>query len=273
MSNTNTPVDDPRDLFSLNRIHFLLDAYGPPEGPIDPKGAWDLTYDHYTLGYWNFRPQGELRVQRRPYGEDKAGMRFDSKRIGRTGYHYFVRAEATVGTDPAASHLRWTAETKIAQHGDAPAYLQSGLRKEGNVEAGRLTVYTGKDQETTPIPGPYVMKWALVDVVQRLPRAASEPVSFSLVDEVDEVRGNQSIAFRTQARLQLKNGPQTLTAYQHIGEGVIPTVYWVDEGNRVLLIVTGVEAFVLRKCKTAEADFDPSPFVGKSMHVLLRKEA
>ena len=40
------------------------------------------------------------------------------------------------------------------------------------------------------------------------------------------------------------------SVFDVLGDGIIPTVYWVDNYNRVIFIVSGVEAYVL-SCKPA----------------------
>ncbi len=272
MENPGLPLTDPRDHFSLNRIPFVVERYRPPEGTFDPAGTWVQEYDYVALGYWHFRTQGSLRIARRPIGNGSVSLRFDMDRIGRTGYSHYIVAEMEAHDDALAVPKAWRMEAKIAKSGDDPPYLFSGMRKMGRLEGATLTVVTGGDAESTALPGPCTCKWSLIDVAQRLPREKTERLRFSLIDEFDEVRHNQYITYRTTAMLPLRDGPAKLTAYEHLGEGVIPTVYWVDERGRTLFVVTGVEAFVLRSSCGVPAETGLAAIQGQPLEKLRAKE-
>jgi len=272
MPATELPLTDPRDLFSLNRIPFIVEAYGPPEGTFDPAGTWVQEYDYVSLGYWHLRTQGGLRIARRPVGNGSVSMRFDMHRVGRTGYSHYIVAEMEAHNDALAVPKAWRMEAKVALSGDDPPYLNSGMRKMGRIENASLIVNTGRDTKTTALPGPCTCKWSLIDVVQRLPREKTEKLRFSLIDEFDQVRHNQYITYRTTAVLPLKDAPTKLTAYEHLGEGVIPTVYWVDGKGRTLFVVTGVETFVLKSSSGVPAVTGLDEIQGQPMAKLRAKE-
>ena len=103
--------------------------------------------------------------------------------------------------------------------------------------------------------------------------ASTKAYAFSLVDEFDEVRHRQTLACRASEMVPLKGEPRQLTAYEHLGEGVIPTVYWVDEAGRALFVVTGVEVFALTRANGVAVDFDDRPLHGQSLKKLLGEEA
>ena len=44
---------------------------------------------------------------------------------------------------------------------------------------------------------------------------------------------------------------QTLTGYEHLGEGILPTHYWVDEQGRMIVSFAGLRAFILVKSSMA----------------------
>ncbi len=272
MVSSNQAVTDARNLFSLHRLAFVLSRYAPPEGGFNPFGQWNLKYTYHSLGYWYFRRQGSLHIERKRQ-DDGVLFSFNCMRLGRTGYNHYISAKVLARDDPLSTPLSWTMEAKLATGPDATPYLLSGIRKTAQFRDGALTVTCNGDSEVTHIPGDYTCKWSLIDVVQRLLNASTERRSFSLVDEFDEVRHHQTIAYRTSANVPLKGMPRNLTAYEHLGEGVIPTVYWVDEFGRALFVVSGVEAFVLSEANGVVADFDDSPLHGQAIPKLLAERA
>ena len=110
----------------------------------------------------------------------------------------------------------------------------------------------------------------LLDAVQRLPRAAFEPKRFTLLDDFDVVKANQTLAYRKTVEVllggrrvqkqhweKLEKGrirktswgregdrPVRLHAYEHLGDAIVPEVYYVDDQGRLLFMVAGIEAYV-----------------------------
>ncbi len=273
MLQPNQAVADPRDHISLHRVAYILPHYDPPSGEFIPTGNWFSEYAYYSLGYWHFRKQGSLRIERKLRDDGGAGLSFDCMRVGRTGYNHYTQAKVLVGNDSLSVPIAWTVQTKLAASRDDAPYLHSGLSKSARYQDGALTIACNDDSETKRIPGAYTCKWCLIDVIQRLPRTSTTEWKFSLVDEFDEVRHHQSIAYRTSVFVPLKSGPRKLTAFEHLGEGVIPTVYWVDEIGRVIFVVSGVEVFVLIQANGITADYDDGPIHGQSIKKLLAEEA
>ena len=52
-------------------------------------------------------------------------------------------------------------------------------------------------------------------------------------------------AYRLSADVLLAGQPVRLHAYDHLGEGIVPWIYWVDDRGRLLLAVSGLEAYLL----------------------------
>ena len=151
-----TPPDkaaaDLRDHVSLRRIAYILPRYRPPEGEFEPARSWAAEYTHYSLGYWHFRRQGYLRIEKERKG-DGAAFSFDCMRAGRNGLNHYVRAEVVTGDDPLCIPRAWTMEAKLATSPDAAPYLLSGIRKSARFRNGTLTVTCNGDSETKVHPG------------------------------------------------------------------------------------------------------------------------
>lgn len=149
------------------------------------------------------------------------------------------------------------------------------IEKKGDLRDGKLRVEDTAPMRkvwTRPFPEPArcSINWSLFEAVQRLPRKAGESLSFTLLDDFDQARPNQTLSFwktaqtrvggrrvqRSRVR-QLEKGrvhnpywaiedqiPVRLHGFSHTGDGVVPWVYWVDDAGRLLCAVSGIEAYL-----------------------------
>jgi hypothetical protein len=258
MDSSTVDVTGAREHFALNKIAGLVESYQAPASEFDPNGNWSSTYTINTLLQEGaFGSEGELTVERVLADDGGFQLRIDCHRSGRSGFAYRVHVDAECSDDALSTPRSWNAVSKIAKSVGDPPYMGSGLVKKGTVEDGALRLVTGSDARVIPLPGHHTLKWCLVDATQRLPGAATEDIEFSLVDEFDQVRSGQCLSYMESAAIEMNGTVGRLTAYQHLGAGVIPTVYWVDEDGRLLFIMTGQEVYVLKTSNGATAQFSP----------------
>jgi hypothetical protein len=147
----------------------------------------------------------------------------------------------------------------MAREPGDPPYLRSGIRKRGKRRGRTVEVSTdGRDVEVFEVGEACTAKWCLMDAVTRLPQEQITPLEFTLVDEVDRPLPGQRLRFRRQARVETGEGELLLTAYEHTGRGVIPTVFWVDTNGLLLFVMTGIEIHVLSADGSGEAAYEES---------------
>jgi len=119
------------------------------------------------------------------------------------------------------------------------------IKKSIRVQNGILTIDASSGQMTVPIRGDYTLNWALFDAVQRLPAESLDPIQFTLIDHFDQVKPNHTLSFRTNTDVTIRGKPQTLRAYDQLGEGIVPWIWWVDQHGRLLVAVSGLEVYLL----------------------------
>ena len=108
----------------------------------------------------------------------------------------------------------------------------------------------GRTQRQIPAPGAYAVNWALFEAVGRLPREEFEPLRFTMLDHFDQLKPGQVLSYRETADVSLGGRSVRLHAYDHLGEGIVPWIYWVDDEGRLLFAVSGLEAYLLDSFKT-----------------------
>jgi len=257
MDSSTVEMTTAREHFSLNKIADLVQSYQAPASAFDRNGSWTSTYTINTLlQEGGFGTEGGLTVERVPRADGGCQLRIDCHRMGRSGFAYRVHVDAECANDALSTPRSWTASSKMAKLPDDPPYLNSGLVKKGAVENGMMRLITGSETQETPLVGRHTLKWCLIDATQRLPGATTKDIDFTLIDEFDQARPGQRLSYRKTAVIEMNGCARRLTAHQHLGSGVIPTVYWIDEDGLLLFIMTGQEIYVLHSSNGATAEFD-----------------
>lgn len=235
---TNSPMmqdlDDPRSLISQAFSRLL-----PPAGPFDPDGPWTHVYqDSATQGR---RPQGELTLKHRPGGK----LRIENFRNCPQGFRSYTFAYLNCNDDVLRSPRDWTVETKVVKTPDAPAHMNSGLVMKASVSNNVLTIRTAGNTRTVKLLGPYTCKWLLLDAVGRMATRGVKEISFSLLDEYDELCPEQYLRFTGDAKAMTRNGMIGIKTYQHTGIATMPGVFYVDAAGRVLFYLAGMQLLEL----------------------------
>lgn len=262
----------PGAVFPLHNIAAGLDGFRVPHGAFEPGGSWRHTYRVCTLTRACDRV-GELMLERMPRdGGAQLAVRLRRFMPGRTEY----RLEGVIDCrgDVLAAPRAWAFESET-RDGQGKLVPNTRIVKRGRIEKDGMHGEDEVSRRTIPVTGACTNRWALFDAVQRLPRNAFPPLTFSLLDDFDQVKPGHRLSWhaslpvllgekcRQQVTWQdlergrvkktrwVKEGGEEalLTAYDHVGEGIVPWIYWVDAAGRLLFAIGGLEAYIL---ETAE---------------------
>lgn len=234
------------DLFTLNVVAPHLKKFRPPTGAHDPRGDWMMRYVVYTLG--SIRGHGgsvgSLELRRRAAsGGPTAKLSVDYQKRVPPGMIHKVTAEITFREDALATPERWTYAAEIAGPEGSPL-KHTRLEKSATAAGEAIEISDGEHRRRLGVTPPYAISWALFEAVGRLPQQRFEPLSFTLLDDFDQVKPRQTLSFRQNADVLFGERTVRLTAYDHLGEGIVPWIYWVDEAGRLLFAVSGLEAYL-----------------------------
>jgi len=233
-------MQDLRDPKSL--ITQAFSRSSPPTAPFDPDGPWTHVYQDLS-SHGGKRPQGELSIKHRPSGK----LRIENYRNCPQGYRSYTFAELHCNNDLLRSPRGWTVETKVAKAQDAPAHLNSGLVKRASIANNLLAMKAAGSTRTLKLPGPTTCKWCLLDAVGRMATKGVKSVSFSLLDEYDELCPEQTLKFTGDAQVKTRAGMVDIKTYQHTGIATVPGVFYVDAAGRVLSYLGGMQLLALTK--------------------------
>jgi len=261
-----------KDHFTLDSITHHLMGFEPPVDAFDPQGNWEMTYGVYSLGSVRRGPGrriGTVRVRRQVVG-DGATLRIDTEKLQSGKTVHKLTAELHCRADALSTPTRWLLQT-VTLDAEGKIVPNTRLKKSAEAKNGAITISHGKHERRISVGSAYTTNWALFDAVGRLPRKAFAPVRFTLTDNLDQPKPNHTLSFRTsddvilgekrvrqEKVVDLEKGrvkktrwattggrPVRLHAYDHLGEGIVPEIYWVDDAGRLLFMVAGLEAYIL----------------------------
>jgi len=219
-----------------------LDVLKPPAGAFDPVGTWRHTYRLWLVQPWS--SGGALALSRKPLPDGKIALTADLRLAERGGFERRTHATLTCAADRLATPLSWTLESHGLDLEDKPI-TRADVTEKGTLADGELAVAFGGQTRKQSVPSPATSNWSLFDAVQRLPREKTQPLSFTLIEDMDLVKPNQRLTFRETTTVALGGKTVRLHGYQQTGQGILPWQYWVDDAGRLLLAFSGVRAYIL----------------------------
>lgn len=235
---------------SLLPEHFPLDTLGPvlglckvPTGKFTPDAAWIHTYGVYTLTGRGARV-GKLELRRTldVRGGAANHVRYDRSLTG--GSQQTAGTIRTRAGDELNQPRQWSFQTRLLDAAGKPL-AHTRQSKAGTLADGVVRIKDSAGTTQYKIAGPCAMNWALFDVVQRLDREKTRALSFTLMDHFDQIKPGYVLSYRKTADVAVGKATVRLSAYDQLGRGNVPWVYWVDGHGRLLVVVAGLEAYML----------------------------
>lgn len=230
------------DHFTLDSIAGFLKDFKRPKDGFDPQGPWKSVYGVYTLAGRGGRA-GRLEIERKSISKDSfvLDMTYEKNLPGHTQH---VTAEIHCRADELSTPLTWKFDSEIRARGGG-VLANTKLKKTAKAMKDHIKVAEGKHEESIAIESAWTVNWALFDAVQRLPRKAFAPIEFVMLDHFDQFKGGQRISYRRKTDVTIAGQEMRLHGFDHLGRGIVPRVYWVDDRGQLLFVVSGLEAYLL----------------------------
>jgi|APSaa5957512622_1039677.scaffolds.fasta_scaffold01268_9 hypothetical protein len=256
------------DHFSLRPLARALQGLPPPNQAPDPTGAWSSEFTLYSL---NIRPwaQGSLKLTRSPE-TDGAVLTSDYVLGCGPGVSFRVKGETRCESNQLATPKMWTVTSRQHRNDGQETHEAAGDLR-GTYDGQRI-VLTEYGRERPVEAGPLLTwNWGLFDAVQRLAVISNPPpLEFALLDHFDQVKPEQALRLRKRCRVtlgakliveeqktELEHGtvfrPEHVerggtevdcVVFEHTGRGILPIVYWCTTAGYLLMVSSGLEAYV-----------------------------
>jgi hypothetical protein len=244
---------DPHKEFSLLKLEKLLSGYKFPFIDQFSTASFHSKYKLYNLYGDNALFSGEFSLKSEL--KDK-GRQFDLNvwRLANNGirkrdqeFMYFLTGTVQCSAGPAFSPKKWNISSRIALTGAGPAYGGTAVSNIGQAKSGVVRIKTPGQPIKKPYgPLPLSWKWGMPAVAQNMAETSTAELRFTVLDEFDAIHKSQTIKFRKKIPLDCGDGRLIdFRVFELTGDGIIPTVYWVDNMHRTVFVVSGMEACVV----------------------------
>ena len=227
-----------------------------PDGPFDPVGNWRLSYvllqNHPALESRRIRARGLLRVARAADADGTATL--DVQRDLRTQQgHTFRRTwQVRCRTDLLGTPVEWRS-TAVLLDGDGRPVEPTQQQDEGRMLDGRIEM-TSRPSRPLRVDGPVTGNWTLFEALPRLRGGDIEPATFDLLEDFEVLKRHHRLGRWGRVTADLGGQTVALQGYRQIGDGILPTDWWLDESGRVVLALAGLQGFALNPYPDDAAD-------------------
>ncbi len=245
---------NPGNEFSLLKLERLLPEYNFPAIASFSTDAFALMYDLYNMYHTNDSFAGRMKMTERVRGKKRIND-FHNERLANNGvmdrskqFRYFVSGNVVCNNDNTFTPEKWDVSSKIALTADAPAYMDTGLTNNGTAKNKQVRIKTaGKNIRLRYDNDALTWKWGIISLVQTMAKNNVNALQFASLDEFDICYNNQSVVHRKNSTIDCgAAGDIEFKVFEHLGEGIVPTVYWVDDKNRTVFVITGMESYLLK---------------------------
>lgn len=219
--------------YSLVALTDCLPGIHVPTEPFDPNGEWDLRYAMWNPSRgksFKSEPSGSLRIRRRltPDGHIRLQVTQVIK-MQTTNGSGITKAGVTCKADDLATPIRWKVDSEI-------------LDLKGKQVP--LTAVSISGEEDAKTSRKLTSNWSLFDAVQRLPFDSRE-LRFDMLEEMELLRPDQILWPGETAEVKIGGRKIRLYSFEHIGRGILPFTYWLNDNHRLIIAVGGRRAFLL----------------------------
>ncbi|MGQ9730250.1 MAG: hypothetical protein ACUVX8_03170 [Candidatus Zipacnadales bacterium] len=260
-------ADAMTDHFSLAHFVHALDGFHPPTEEFNPTGQWTNAYSIIECSQ-GMRPVGALRIVRTPRGRDECTLRITYSKRAVDGSLY-CESEMICAMDALATPKRWKMET-LSLNAEGQPIEDTRFTESGIVGKTGLRVQSGDRTRDFEIATPFAFTWGLFEAVQR--RSVDDvPLTFTLVDRLNyQLKPRHTLTYRKSAEVEIggqrvwheekqelavgtlyrpvpvREGAiaTKMHAFEQIGEGIVPIVYWVTEQGRLLFVLAGLIGYI-----------------------------
>ncbi len=229
--------------FPLNTIGAGVGRIARSEGPFDASGSWEHRYGVYTAA-GRLSRVGGLRLRRSVKSDGRVLLDVQYQKM-LSGGSQLISAKIHLTADtPLSVPDNWSFQARVMD-AQGQTIDNTQIKKSIRVMDGKLIADEASGDKKVSSAGNYTLNWALFDDVQRLPAEEFLPIEFTLVDHFDQVKPNHRLSFRTSTDVTIGGRSERLHAFDQVGEGIVPWVWWVGSRGRLLAAVSGLEAYLL----------------------------
>ncbi|HAA75934.1 TPA: hypothetical protein DCE37_12530 [Candidatus Latescibacteria bacterium] len=226
-------LDFPITAETLERINVLTEF--PDGSGFDPNGEWSHTFLVWTNHGYNAGniDAGYLTIDRRPAGDGKIALEVVTEIALLDGIGGRTAASIRCRSDSLTAPESWTLDSTFTGPSGEDLPDQS-THQRASVSDNDITVEIDGRKSVMPASAPTTGDWCLFDAVQRLPED-DNPITCNVLERMLTLKRDQTIRFAPHDTETVLG--HELRRFTRMGTATLPTDYWLDESNRLVLVV------------------------------------
>jgi len=242
-----TIVAEPLTPALLEELGAVRKFHSTPRD-FKPDRSWANTYRIWTChGYRESGNEdvGLLRIERTAgASKETFTLRAMQKVVQTDGISHTIDAVAECLNDQLASPRQWCLSSRFYK---ADADPQTGLftYEHAVVKGNTVNIETGGRKLTRRLSNPATSDWSLFEAVQRLSFDPAVDLSFDLLEGLSIPKQSQRLKYRQTQTFEFGQERIKLHAFTHIGRGILPTEYYLDESHRLQFVCSMNKAYIL----------------------------
>ncbi len=227
------PHEPPLGKLSSQARDFLATAKFP-QGHFDPEGIWKQSYALWLTILPH--ESGALVLEKNPNQDGTFDMHVNWKVQQSTKGFQHLQATINCSANPLATPRSWQASSNIL----TPAGLtidELTDQEDVKVKDGVFEFSDGQRRFADAPLKAWTSNWSLMAALPRLGGREIEPLTFTLLDYLDERKDEQVLSYVGTQEINLGGRTTKLSGYQLLGRGNLPMEYWLDEQKRLVLLL------------------------------------
>lgn len=217
---------------NLLRELGAVDEFSSTPKVIRPDGYWVNEYRIWTChGYRESgnKNVGFLRINRRSNSTKTFEMNVHQEVLLTDGITHTIEGTIKCRYNPLAVPAEWRISSRFVS---ADGKLLSELSDED---------YIGTTESVDLSTG----DWCLFDVVQRLAFARQSSLEFDLLGGMYPSKLNHRLLYRGSYPMRMDDRDIPLHCFVQLGNGILPTEYWLNASHRLLIVTSMNKAYIL----------------------------
>ena len=249
---------DPGSEFTLLRMAQIFPGYHYPYADSFDTDQYSLSYKLYNF-YADFvKNAGTFEISKKGFDNPKFSVsaireaaadvitELNDNYVPVFSGSYVFDGEIITRNNSLATPLSWSCTTRISKDGSEEPYMNTRHQWEGIFKKDHIYYKSNSiELKKNRIEGNLTWKWGIINLVQKMSEESMKEIHFSALDEMDMVYEDQYARFRKRQKVDCGQGEVDFFVFDVLGDGILPTVYWVDNLHRVAFIVSGVEAYMI----------------------------
>lgn len=225
-----------------------VSKFPPPSEDFNPEGNWVHTYRIWTChGYRESGNQnvGFVRISR---AGDKRNKSFTLKihqEVEETDEMLnIIEARIRCLSNQLASPVQWQLSSRFIEADKKPV-PEVGTEEKARIDGNVMRVETGGRTFKRKVGTQLACDWCLFEALQRLTFKKASSLLFDMLEGLSLLKKGHRLSYRGVYPTKIDAEDVPFHCFEHLGRGILPYEYWLDDSHRLLAAITMNKAYIL----------------------------